>query len=114
MYNLKARNGWSDIGFSKFLSLLGDVLPKDNNIPMYEEKKILRALGMEYEKLHTCPNDCILYRKEFMNISKCLVRHISRWNKHAKGEDKTGIPTKMLWYIPPTLRFKHFFGMSNM
>ena len=86
MYNLKARNGWSDSGFSQLLSLLGDVLPKDNNIPnsMYEAKKILRALGMEYEKIHACPNDCILYRKEFMYTSKCLVCETSRWKKNSK------------------------------
>ena len=38
MYNLKAHNGWSDSGFSQLLSLLGDVLQKDNNIPnsMYD------------------------------------------------------------------------------
>ena len=75
MYNLKARNGWSDNGFSQLLSLLEDVFLKDNDIPnsMYEAKKILRALDMEYEKIHTCPNDYILYRKEFMDASKCLV-----------------------------------------
>ena len=62
MCNLKARNGWSDNGFSQLLSLLGDVLPKENNIlnSMYEAKKILRALGMEYKKIHVCPNDYIL------------------------------------------------------
>ena len=31
VYNLKARNGWMDNGFSQSLSLLGDVLSKDNN-----------------------------------------------------------------------------------
>jgi len=30
---------------------------------MYEAKKILCSMGMEYRKIHACPNDCILYRK---------------------------------------------------
>ena len=61
IYNLKACNGWSDSEFSQLLSLLGDILPKDNNIPSstYKAKKILRALGIEYEKIHACR---ILYR----------------------------------------------------
>ena len=43
MYNLKARNGWSDNGFSQLLYLLGDILTKNNNIlnSMYEAKKRL-------------------------------------------------------------------------
>ena len=73
MYNLKACNGWSENGFSQLLSLLEDVLLKENNIrnSMNEAKNILRALGIEYEKIHAYPNDCILYRKEFMDASKC-------------------------------------------
>ena len=111
IYNLKACNGWSDNEFSQLLSLLRDVIPKDNNIPnsMYETKKILRVLGMEYEKIYACPNDCILYQKEFMDASKCLVCETSRWKKNSKGEDKKGIPVKVLWIIPPILRFKHLF-----
>lgn len=26
------------------------------------------ALGLEYEKVHVCPNDFILYRKEYENF----------------------------------------------
>ena len=64
LYNLKARYGWSDKGFSELLQLLRDMLPLNNEMPlsMYEAKKTFSALGMEYQKIHACPNDCILYR----------------------------------------------------
>ena len=47
MYNLKARNGWSDNRISQLLSLLGDILLKDNNIPnsIYEAKKDITGIG---------------------------------------------------------------------
>ena len=111
MYNLKACNRWSDNEFSQLHSLLRDVLPKYNNIPnsMYEAKKILWALGMEYEKIHAYPNDDILYQKEFMDASKCLVCETSRWKKNSKGEDKKRILAKIFWYIPLILRFKCLF-----
>ena len=64
---------------------------------------------MEYKKIHACPNDCILYQNEFMDASKCPVCETSRWKKNSKGEDKTEIPTKVLWYIPPISRFKYLF-----
>ena len=55
---------------------------------MYKVKKILRALSMKYEKIHACPNDCILYRKEFIDASIYPVCETSRWKKNSKGEDK--------------------------
>ena len=63
LYNLKVKSGWSDKSFSELLKLLREMLPDQNEIPtsMYEAKKTLNALGMEYEKIHACPNDCILY-----------------------------------------------------
>ncbi|KAL5550191.1 hypothetical protein UlMin_000367 [Ulmus minor] len=66
LYNLKAKHGWSDNSFSELLSLLADVLPDPNEIPRssYEAKKTLSSLGMDYKKIHTCPNDCILYRAD--------------------------------------------------
>jgi len=41
------------------------MLPESNTLPdqLYEAKKILCPIGMEYEKIHAYPNDCILYRK---------------------------------------------------
>jgi hypothetical protein len=52
------------------------MLPDNNELPdsTYKTKKLLCPLIMEVERIHTCPNDCILYQKEYsdMNIyPKC-------------------------------------------
>ena len=67
LVNLKARFGWSDKSFTELLVLLKKLLPEDNTLPksQYEAKKILCPVGMEYQKIHACPNDCILYRNDF-------------------------------------------------
>ncbi|XP_060968549.1 uncharacterized protein LOC115708932 [Cannabis sativa] len=111
MYNIEARNGLSDNGFSQLLSYLSDIFPEGNNIPSstYEAKKILRSLGMEYEKIHACPNDCILFRNEFVLAKHCPVCKCSRWKLNDNGKEKEGIPAKLLWYIPPIPRFKRLF-----
>ena len=64
LVSLKARHGWSDKSFSEMLEAFKDMLPDDNVLPhrYYDAKKILCPLGMEYKKIHACPNDCILYR----------------------------------------------------
>ena len=57
---LKVKNGWSDKSFTELLKLLGDILPRNNELPTstYEAKKILCPLGMTVKKIHACPCDC--------------------------------------------------------
>ena len=53
-------------GFDKVLAVVGTLLPKDHMLPktMYEAQKLLKALKMPYEKIHTCPNGCVLFHEE--------------------------------------------------
>ncbi|KAL6315678.1 hypothetical protein AAG906_005769 [Vitis piasezkii] len=107
LYNVKARYGWSDKSFSDLLQILGDMLPVNNEMPlsMYEAKKTLNALGMEYKKIHACPNDCILYRNELNDASLCPTCGTSRWKVNKVGARNTKkIPAKVLWYFPPIPR----------
>jgi len=73
LMNLKAINGWTNKSFTELLQLLKDMLPEENTLPNrnYEAKKILYPMGMEYKKIHACPNDCILYRKDFELLKSC-------------------------------------------
>ena len=57
------------------------MLPEDSMLPKshYEEKKILCHVGMEYRKMHACPNDCILYKNKFVEMRNCLICGVSRY-----------------------------------
>ena len=59
---LKTKHGWTDRSFYDFLSLLRDTLPNGNEMPstMYEPKKTFTTLGIGFEKLHPCLNDCVV------------------------------------------------------
>lgn len=37
-----------------------------------EAKKLLKMLGIEYISYHACPNDCILYIREYVDKDICL------------------------------------------
>ncbi|KAK1296579.1 hypothetical protein QJS10_CPB15g00603 [Acorus calamus] len=52
------------------LNLLNDALPGGSILPknLYEMKKIIRELGLSYDKIHACPNDCMLYWRESANL----------------------------------------------
>ncbi|XP_058755972.1 uncharacterized protein LOC131629194 [Vicia villosa] len=119
LFNLKAINNWTDKSFTELLELLKEMLPDENTLPhrTYEAKKILCPMGIEYKKIHACPNDCVLYWKENEGLDNCPKCMVSRYKK--KGDDEgheqitKGPPAKVLWYLPIIPRFKRLFANAN-
>ncbi|KAL9660658.1 hypothetical protein QQ045_025475 [Rhodiola kirilowii] len=116
IFNLKAKNGWSDVSFTELLTLVKDMLPEDNTLPnrCYEAKKVMCPMGIDYEKIHACPNDCILYRNSYKDMVECPMCKSPRYklNKEPKNGSK-GTPSKVLWYLPPIPRFQRLFASSE-
>jgi len=116
LVNLKARFGWSDQSMTELLVLLKSMLPSDNKLPKshYEAKKILFPVGMKYQKIHACHNDCVLYRNEYAELQNCPTCGES-WYKLNDGENPYDVPTnnpcpaKVFWYLPIITRFKRLF-----
>ena len=79
LVNFKARFGWSDKSFNALLLLLKNMLPIDNTLPKnhYEAKKILCPVGMVYQKIDACRNDCILYRNKYAKMINCPTCGVS-------------------------------------
>ena len=104
LYNLKAGNGWSDKSFTELLALMREMLPDDNVLPnrTYEAKKMLCSIGMSYDKIHACQNDCILFRNEYASLTECPKCGLSRYKKKLS-------PAKVLWYFPIIPRFRRMF-----
>ena len=78
----KAEIGVSDSGFEKLLIIIKKLLPRENELPAstYEAKKLVCPLGLEVQKIHACPNDCIIYRGEkYENENKCPIRGALRY-----------------------------------
>ena len=63
LYHMKCLGGWTKKSFTKVLELLGRAFAEDSSWPksFYEEKKIIKTLGLNYEKIHVCKRDCILF-----------------------------------------------------
>ena len=68
------------------------------------------------KKIHACSNDCVLYRKEYENLSECPTCRVSQWQKKNGSKEKyrKGVPVKVLWYFPLILRFKRLFQSSQI
>jgi hypothetical protein len=64
LYNLKCVGGVSNTIFSAFLEFFNQLLLDDGKalpINTYEAKKFLRDMGLGYEKILACHNDCMLF-----------------------------------------------------
>ncbi|CAL9020724.1 unnamed protein product [Prunus brigantina] len=96
---------------SKYTKLSALLFSEGNTLPssIYEAKKTLSALGMSYEKIHACPNDCILYRLYYEDSTNCPTYGISRWKEGKDSILKEGVPAKVVWYFPSIPRFKRMF-----
>ncbi|XP_074337458.1 uncharacterized protein LOC141674647 [Apium graveolens] len=82
---------------------------------MYEAKKTLTDLGLEYIKFHACPNDCVLYRGPILeSSSECPKCHLSRWKVGKNGQVRVNVPAKVMWYFPIIPRFKRMFKSSSI
>ncbi|XP_042407063.1 uncharacterized protein LOC121996952 [Zingiber officinale] len=112
LYNFKSTNGHTDNSFNELLKILGDMLPEKNTLPkdVYSMRKLLKPFDLGYEKIHACPNDCCLFRKELKDLDSCPKCGSSRW-KVDKVTTKVckGVPEKVLRYFPVIPRLKRMF-----
>ncbi|XP_021853263.2 uncharacterized protein [Spinacia oleracea] len=125
LFHLKCMFHWSAESFTKLLELLIDAFPqnKEFSSSYYEGKKIVNDLGLGYEKIDACPNNCILYWGVFADKDGCHVCHTSRWktvkekedNKSEKGKKicKKGEPAKVMRYFSLIPRLKRLYMSSK-
>ncbi|XP_004488370.1 uncharacterized protein [Cicer arietinum] len=125
LYHLKCLHGWSDKSFSMLLDLLRYALPEENVLPKsyYETKKIVSGLCFGYEKIHACPNDCILYWDKYAKYEGCPKCSTSRWkitNEDVQGngmetsERRKKIPAKILRWFPLKPRLQRLYMSSKV
>jgi len=119
MLQWKAANGVTDKGFEELLGIVKNMLPEGNELPSttYEAKKVVCPLGLEVQKIHACPNDCILYRgEEYEKLDACPVCDAKRYKirqndpGEVDGEPvKKKVPAKVMWYFPVIPHLNRFF-----
>lgn len=85
-----------------------------------EAKKFTKQLGLGYEKICACPNDCILYWGDNVRMKKCNTCQTSSWKTTKIKEADTfnlveheGKPAKILRFFPLIPRLKRIFMSSK-
>ena len=125
LFYIKYLNGWSGKSFTMLLQLLKDAFSDGTSLPTscYEAKKLVKELDLGYEKIHSCPNDCMLYQREHADQESCHVCGSSRWVKPKENEneeldelDATQLKQKLakvLRYFPLVPRLKRIYASSK-
>ena len=76
-----------------------------------EAKKTLATLGLDYEVIHTCPNDHVLFGKELANEVLCPQCGASRYQEDVQGDK---VPRKVLRHFPLIPHIKHMFRCKKI
>ena len=63
---------------------------------------MLHSIGIRYEKIHACANDCILFRNEHASLKSCPKCKASQYKKM----ETESAPEKVMWYFPIIPRFR--------
>ncbi|KAL6218294.1 hypothetical protein ACLB2K_011509 [Fragaria x ananassa] len=118
LMHIKCSGAWSNDSFGMLLRLLKDAFPMCRKLPSrnYGAKKIVKELGLHYERIDACKNDCIIYYKKYKNRTVCPKCKTPRWKTQGgKGDkkNKKKIPWKVLRYFPLTPRLQRLFMSSK-
>ena len=101
LYSLKCAHGISESGFGDILGLIREAFPQAH-IPLSfnAAKNIIRDLGLDYKKIHACPNNCMLYWGENEKENSCKTCGVSRWNIVEKEGTSNNDPKKLIHKVP--------------
>jgi hypothetical protein len=112
LIGFKSKYIFSNQCYNDIVKLIIDLIPVKHNMPkdLYQSKKIVSSLGMNYEKIDACEKTCMLFWKEHKDDTECMQCGKSRYMK-VINKDGTFVTTKVvvkqLRYIPimPSLKW---------
>jgi hypothetical protein len=118
LLGLKSQYSMSRDNFNGMLTVFGTLLPKGHILPknLYESQKLLCALKMLYEQIHTCPNGCVLFRKDHKEATHCPKCKSSRYLEVDTSDGKKEqlhIPVKVLRYLPFIPRIQRLYMIEK-
>ncbi|XP_075086291.1 uncharacterized protein LOC142168999 [Nicotiana tabacum] len=99
LYLLKSLHGLSNVAFSNMLELLKEAFPFAQLPESFNKaRNMIKDLGLYYEKIHACPNDCMLFWNDNVKADNCSVCGSSRWKSvdNALNNKSSKIPAKVL------------------
>ncbi|GJR70997.1 zinc finger, PHD-type containing protein [Tanacetum coccineum] len=112
----KVKGKLTDSIFNEMLEFFQNVFPtaKGYKLPpsYYAIKKTFKTIGLGYESIHACVNDCFLFRGDAnKDVHFCPVCNTSRWKDSNTPGKK--VPKKVLRYFPIIPRLQRLYKSSH-
>jgi hypothetical protein len=111
LMGMRSKYNFSNQCYNDIVKFVIDLIPAKRNMAkdLYQSKKIIAGLRMDYEKIDVCEKNCMLFWKEHKDDTECVHCDRSRYVK-VLNEDGASITTKVvvkqLRYMPITPRLK--------
>ena len=79
VFTIKSDHGLSEARYDK---------PEGNRLKenFYAAKSMMKPLGLGYQKIDMCPNFCMLYYLENVEMTECMTCGHSRYKPRTEGE----------------------------
>jgi len=108
MLHIKSFYRISNTGCSAILKLLSESFPNTGLPDSYDKaKRYLKELGLGYEVIDVCDNNCVLFRGDLEKDDICPKCKESRW---VDGDATKQLPKTVLRYFPLIPRLKRMFA----
>jgi predicted DNA binding CopG/RHH family protein len=71
---MKSKYSFSNNCYNDIVELIIDLIPSNHNMPkdFYHCKKIVASHGMNYQKIDSCEDNCMLFWKEHEKTTYCI------------------------------------------
>nr|XP_016503730.1 PREDICTED: uncharacterized protein LOC107821792 [Nicotiana tabacum]XP_016503731.1 PREDICTED: uncharacterized protein LOC107821792 [Nicotiana tabacum]XP_016503732.1 PREDICTED: uncharacterized protein LOC107821792 [Nicotiana tabacum] len=112
LYLFKSLHGLSNVAFLDLLELLKELFPFAKLPESFNKaKNMIKDLGLHYDKIHACPNDCMLFWNDNAKADNCSVCGSSRWksSNRALTNASSKVLAKVLRYFPLKPRLQRIF-----
>jgi hypothetical protein len=114
LMGFKSKYSFSNQFDNDIVKLIIDLIPMKHNMPkdLYQSKKIVSDLRINYEKIDACEKNCMLFWKKHKDDTECMHCSRSRYMKVINKDGAsitTNVVVKQLCYIPIMPRLKRVF-----
>lgn len=114
LMSLKTDFNLSQNCMDSIAQIIQEYLPEGNNSPKsyYDIKKLMRSLGLPYQKIDVCQDNCMIFWKDTENEESCLFCRKDRFRPTQKiGQKK--IAYRQMFYLPVADRLKRLYRSGN-
>jgi hypothetical protein len=101
MFTIKSDCRLSKAGYDRIIERARSILHEENRLKenFYAAKSMIKPLSLGYQKIDMCPNFCMMYYLENVELTKCMTCGHSRYNPKT-GTGRTLVAYKKLRYFP--------------